>query len=99
MCVNKLRKNLIFMWWSMLYSDIWISLSGNFSLSQNTEGPTDEREFLDVLGRLQCDSVGLGIHARCNKHMLLVHEYNEIWTYRTWGFTQDATSVNHQYDK
>jgi hypothetical protein len=22
MCVNKLRKNLIFMWWSMLYSDI-----------------------------------------------------------------------------
>jgi hypothetical protein len=40
MHVDKLRKDLVFMWRSMLYSEVRISLSGNFSSSQNTEGPT-----------------------------------------------------------
>jgi hypothetical protein len=40
MRIDKLRKDLVFMWRSRLYSDVRIALSGTFSSSQNSDGPT-----------------------------------------------------------
>ncbi|KAG5719893.1 hypothetical protein E4T56_gene5072, partial [Termitomyces sp. T112] len=38
--IDKLRKDLVFMWRSRLYSDVRISLTGNFSSSSNHENTT-----------------------------------------------------------